>query len=782
MRAVLLQPQAVTADRSGNIYVSDPGDHRVRRIDASGVIHTIAGTGKPGSRGDAGPAVEAQLNAPYGLSLDSAGNLYVADLGNALVRRVSVDGVIKTAAGGGRETPSPDKPIEATAAKLVQPRDVVVDRAGNVFIADFGAHFVYKVTSDGMLSVVAGTGKPGTFKEERAATGASLSHPSALAIDAAGALLIADSGNGRVRRVAFERIGTLLDKSRKEIEIGTPISLAADISGRIFIADSGAPVLTVLPSGDQSYLDVTASGISAVSTSGLLFTSGRQVQRFSGGRITPIAGVSGNETGGDGSDPLEWRFTSPSAILRDLNGALCIADTANGRVRRLTSTGVLTTIAAELEAPISLAMDSRARLYVGDRASGGVYRLDNPNPPKLIVRGESRPIQPAAIVFDTADNLYIADAANNLIRRVAPDGDMTVVTGTGKDTTDGPALLSKLSNPAGLAFDSSGALWFSEAASGRIRRIANGQIVTLPGIEFREPRGIRFDRAGNLWVADAGAHRVYRIDPTGIWDPAAGSGDRGFSGDGRAALSASLSGPVDVFPETDGSVLVLDTDNNRVRRLSEPGSNNPISPGVTTAGGLTAAAISVLHGATRKEEAVAPGQLVCVTGDVLGTTEVLFDSKPGKILAQDNKRLTVVLPPVLPPGFVEVITRSGSIERGRAAVEIVPLAPGLLAANEGTGPAMALNQDGKLNGPNEPAGRGSIVSLFVTGHAQSSSITADMGSYGADVVWYGPAPGLTGILQVQIQTPAGFSPSGVVPVTLFFDGVRTQAGVTLFSR
>ena len=152
--------QGIAADRWGNLYLSDTDHHRVRKIDTTGVITTVAGTGAAGFSGDGGPATSAQLNLPYGIAVDLAGYLYIADLNNSRVRRVSPDGTINTYAGSGGQGSTGDGG-PATSAQMLTPRNVAVDAAGNLYISEFGGHRVRKVTPDGRIATAAGTGIAG---------------------------------------------------------------------------------------------------------------------------------------------------------------------------------------------------------------------------------------------------------------------------------------------------------------------------------------------------------------------------------------------------------------------------------------------------------------------------------------------------------------------------------------------------------------------------------------------------------------------------------------------
>lgn len=782
--AVLVQPQSVAADRAGNIYFADSGDHRVRRISPAGIIDTVAGTGSPGLKGDGGPALKAQLNAPYGIAVDLAGNLYIADLGNSCVRRVGADGVIQTVAGNGTELIRGTGGIAATQAKLSQPRDVAVDRAGNLFIADFGAHRVYQVSPEGMLTVVAGTGEAGTIRQNTPAALAPLSAPAALAIDSTGALYIGDSGNRRVRRLLAGQLITLLDRTGKELEFAAPTGIAVDQWNRVHVADGGSRVTVVSQTGE--FISIGIGGVAvAVNTNGEVFTaSERQILKLSGLTVTAMAGGGKGPTAGDGPNPDEWRFHSPSAIARDIGGHLFIADTGQGRIRRISYDGVLSTCTTRIQSPVALAFDSKWRLHAADRATGGVYRVEASGAVQLVWRSEGRYVNPAAIAFDASDNLFIADSYNHVIRKLTPEGAMTVLAGGGPTDSDGLALLSKLNAPASLAFDKAGALWFAEAGSGRIRKFSGGRLTSLPGIQLKEPKGLRIDAEGQIVVAESGGNRILRLTGAGEWLPLAGTGDRGFSGDGDLALGASLNAPSDVLPEADGTLLIVDNGNHRLRRLRPASTFEPADEDRTPPPGQVVSSVSVTHAATAAVQALAPGQLAYLTGDKLtANCKVSFGNASASVQAASDGRLTVRVPDSLNAGPFEVVAAAGSAVCGKGKAEIARRSPGIFTTEGNSRLAVALNEDNTPNGVLTPAARGSVITLYVTGEGVApGAVTADIGGYSSEVTWWGPAPGFAGVLQVNIRTPGGFSPSGMVNIALSVDGVPAQSGVMIVSR
>ena len=335
--AVLSQPEGIAIDSNGNVYVADADDNRVRKISSSGTIQTIAGTGHAGFSGDGGPAASAQINQPYGLALDPAGNLYIADLGNACVRKISPDGTINTVAGGGTVAPATTSTnLSAIDAKMNAPRNLAMDAAGNVYISDFGSNQVYVVSAAGLISVFAGSGTAGNSGDGGLAGSAQLSAPAGLACDAAGDLYIADSGNGLVREVVKGVINTVFS-------IASPTGVAVNSNGTLYVAASGYFGTTTLSLG---------SGLSgrdvAVDTTGDLFlTSGSFVQEMTvAGTVALVAGSgAARYYGGDGGPATMARLHMPTGIVLDDLGNAYIADTQNNRIRKILANGVIATFA-----------------------------------------------------------------------------------------------------------------------------------------------------------------------------------------------------------------------------------------------------------------------------------------------------------------------------------------------------------------------------------------------------------------------------------------------------
>ncbi len=254
--ATLALPFGMTADGSGNIFIADTNNHRVRRIDTSGNITTVAGNGQQGFTGDGGPATSAALNQPSAVALDAADNLYIADSSNHRIRKVS-NGTITTLAGNGTAGFSGDSGA-ATSAALNFPQGVAVDAAGDVYIADTKNHRIRKVTS-GTISTIAGNGDQNFAGDNGPAINASLDTPSAVVVDASGNVFVADTENHRIRKVAGGTITTLAGNGSAaytgdggpatSAALAYPLGVAADGSGSVFIADSDNNVIRRVSAG-----------------------------------------------------------------------------------------------------------------------------------------------------------------------------------------------------------------------------------------------------------------------------------------------------------------------------------------------------------------------------------------------------------------------------------------------------------------------------------------------------------------------------------------------------
>jgi sugar lactone lactonase YvrE len=261
--AQLRNPFDIVVDSTGNLYIADAGNSRIRKVTTNGVISTVAGNGDPGFSGDGGPAVLAQLSNPRGIALDTSGNIYIADTGNGRIRKVSSKGEITTIAGIAGN-PLPGNPSgdggPATEARIRSPYGLVVDAADNLYFSEMGASRVRKVAANGTISTVAGTGSRGFSGDGGLATAALLNSPLGVALDSAGNLYISDAVVSRVRQVTPEGTistiaGTGTRGSRGDngpadsAQLDSPLRVAFGPSNSLYIVDPGAQRIRAVSQG-----------------------------------------------------------------------------------------------------------------------------------------------------------------------------------------------------------------------------------------------------------------------------------------------------------------------------------------------------------------------------------------------------------------------------------------------------------------------------------------------------------------------------------------------------
>jgi uncharacterized protein (TIGR03437 family) len=686
----LQQPEGIVVDPAGNLYIADAANNRVRKVTPAGVISTVAGNGHQGFSGDNGPASAAQVNQPYGLALDAAGNLYIADYGNQRVRAIGANGNITTVAGNGQSGAYADGG-PATAALLLGPHDLATDAAGNLYISELLGHRVRRVTPGGTISTVAGMGIAGFSGDGGPATAAQLNQPAGLALDGAGNLYIVDSLNFRIREVLASAgtISTVCSQqtfnAQNFVYTVKPFGLAANAAGDLYFLDVDNSALWQLSSagvlaqvaGTPGTTGYTGDGQPALQTSlidpvevtldaaGDLYLSELQRVRCVAAATGLIDTVAGNGTfgyAGDGGNAMLAVLSAPTGLALN-NGSLYVADTNNGRVRQIAG-GSISTVAG-----------NGTPGYMGDGGPAVSARLDNPT----------------GLAFDPAGNLYIADAGNDNVRSVDPSGMIATFAGNGTSCAFGaegdPAGVTPLCAPQGVVADLAGNTYIADTkhnlviqvdAQGNVRTVAGDGTAGDAGAgntswgELYNPTGVALDSAGNLYIADTQNHRIRMLAPGGAISTMAGTGTAGFSGDGGAAAAAQLKAPSQVAVDAGGNVYIADTGNNRVRLVTADGN-------IATIAGTGDAAYNGDNGAAL---AIALSGPYGLTLDGQGNVYVA-DTGNSRVRMLSTAQ-TVVTPPTAPQLISVSLANAASLQAG-------PLAPGEIFSifGQGIGPDTA---------------------------------------------------------------------------------------------
>ena len=529
-------PTGVAVDSSGNVYIADYWNHTIREITPSGAVSTFAGlAGVPGSDDATGNL--ARFNTPSGVAVDSVGNVYVADYRNNTIRKITPAGTVTTLAG----TAGTWGPTDGTGgnARFNNPFAVAVDSLSNVYVADLWNFTIRKITPARVVSTFAGqAGTQGSA--DGTGSSARFSNPIGVAVDASNNVYVADYNNNTIQRITPARVVTTLagsasggsgsvDGTGRNARFNHPNGVAVDGGNNIYVADTdNQTIRKITPAGVVSTLSglAGASGSADGTGSNARFNNPYHVAADSAGniyvsdhqnhtvrKITParavstlagMAGVSGS-TDGTGSNA---RFNYPVGVAVDSLGNVYVADYQSHTLRMVTPDGDVSTLAG--------------LAGVNGSADG--------------TGSEARFALPWGVALDTTGNLYVADCGNHTIRKIKPVGaDWEVSTLAGlagvNGTADGTNSDARFYFPEGVAVDSAGNLYVADFQNHTIRKItavgADWVVSTVAGLagvsgstdgtggnaRFTNPDGVAVDSAGNIYVADYGNHTIRKGVP-----------------------------------------------------------------------------------------------------------------------------------------------------------------------------------------------------------------------------------------------------------------------------
>jgi sugar lactone lactonase YvrE len=580
-------PFGVAVDGAGNVFVADLENNTIRKITSSGVVTTLAGSaGLSGSADGTGAA--ARFSGPEGVAVDGAGNVFVADYHNNTIRKITPSGVVTTLAGTAGSSGSADG--TGAAARFNQPRGVAVDGSGNVFVADSYNNAIRKITPNGVVTTLAGTAGSYGSADGTGAT-ARFNNPSGVAVDGAGNVFVTDYNNTTIRKITPTGVVTTLagsaglsgsaDGTGAAARFSDPEGVAVDGSGNVLVADwenntirkiTPTGVVTTLAGTAGSYGSADGTGAAArflgpsgaaVDTAGNVFVAdsdNNTIRKITPtGVVTTPAGTAGSYGSADGTGAAA-RFDWPSGVAVDGAGNLFVADASNDTIRKITSSGVVTTLAGSAG-------------YSGSAdGTGAAARFNGPND----------------VAVDGAGNVFVADSNNNTIRKITSTGVVTTLAGSAAadpGSADGMGAAARFSYPEGVAVDGAGNVFVVDYWNSTIRKVTPaGAVTTFAGTaglagsadgtgaaaRFSALHGVAVDGAGNVFVADTGNNTIRKITSSGVVTTLAGSAGYSGSADGTGA-AARFNSPDGVAVDGAGNVFVADTDNNAIRKISTSG-------------------------------------------------------------------------------------------------------------------------------------------------------------------------------------------------------------------
>ncbi len=615
-------PVGITIDAAGNMYVADSINHRIRKITPAGVVTTFAGS----TQGFAnGTDIIAMFDTPTGITIDTSGNLYVADSNNHKIRKITPTGVVSTVAGSTQGFADGTN----VTAMFNTPSGVAIDASGNLYVADSNNQKIRKITPTGLVSTFAGS-----FQGYYDSTGASaqFNMPFGITIDSADIIYVADKNNSKIRKITTAGVVSTLagsstgfaDGISSSAKFTNPYGLSIDTAGNVFVADGGnnrirkitpSGVVTTFAGSTAGYIDNngtaaqfnTPEGI-VTDAAGNLYVTDANNQRIrkitSTGDVSTLAGSSYGYADGAGTTA---QFNGPWGMAIDSSNNLYVADQINHKIRKITPSGVVSTLAgstqgfingngisAQFNYPSGIAIDASDNVFVADQGNEKIRKI-TPSGSVSTFAGSSlgyadgigtaaQFYNPCSIATDTSGNLYVADSFNFKVRKITPSGVVSTFAGSSYGYTDSPGTSAQFAYFYGVATDLFGNVFVSDYGNNRIRKIdTTGGVTTLAGstsgntdgignaAQFYSLNGIATDAAGNVYVADSGNHSIRKITPAGVVSTLAGS-TKGFAdGDGASALFDT---PSAVAIDTSGNLYVADSGNNKIRKITQTLSVN----------------------------------------------------------------------------------------------------------------------------------------------------------------------------------------------------------------
>lgn len=569
-------PRGMDCDSAGNLYVADYDGATIRKIAPGGVVTTLAG--QPGVGGGTdGTGNAARFNLPVDVKVDGAGNLFVAD--RAAVRKVTAAGVVTTLAGLFGSTGSVDG--TGNAARFNSNAALAVDAAGNVYVADLGNRNIRKVTPAGVVTTLAGLAGAASSVIDGTGSAARFAGPAGMGLDGAGNLIVSENLHV-LRKVTPAGVVTTLagvpgfpsqhiDGVGSAARLSDPRGIVRDPLGNLFVACSGDTTIRKVTPGGAVTTFAGTPGLAGTTNTGGNFNQPDGVALDSNGdlfvcdatnhtirKITPagvistFAGLAGNPGNVDSTGSAA-RFVFPHAIAVDGSNNLYVADTISSTIRKITPGGVVSTLAGTAFASgyvdatgaaarfsnsvVSIAAQADGTVYVADR---GNHRIRKITPAGVVTTlagsGAAAEVdgtgtgasfnEPSAICVDAAGFVYVGTYSGRTLRKITPASVVTTLAGLGNTfgTVDGTGAAARFGGLTGAVVDGLGNIFLSDGGINVIRKVtATGVVTTIGGLagnssgsadglgaaaRFSTPGGIALDAAGNLYVGEIGTHLI----------------------------------------------------------------------------------------------------------------------------------------------------------------------------------------------------------------------------------------------------------------------------------
>jgi hypothetical protein len=590
--AKFLLPTGVAVDGAGNVYVADAYNSTIRQVSINGVVTTIAGQAGISGTNNGSATNGASFLYPYGVAVDSSTNIYVADTGNSLIRKIANGSVTNI---GGNASPA-----------FYYPYGLATDSAGNVYVADTGNSLIRKI-ANGSVTTIGGNASPAFY------------YPFAVATDSAGNVYVADTGNSLIRKIANGSVTTIAGNASPAFSY--PYGIAVDSATNIYVAEYYDQIIRVItPGGEVNTLAGNAGlygdgdGLYGSPSAtfkypwGVAVDSATNVYVGDSGngnirKITPLGALS-TLAGPDESYGVDGPVDSPAAVPKfyqphgvAVDGAtnLYVADYYNNCIRLVTPAGTVTTLAGSVSGvngtndgtntsakfyyPSGLCVDAATNIYVADYYNSTVRKITpdatHSNWVTATIAGlagvtnyvnatngaNARFDGPSAVAVDSATNLYVTDVGNKVVRKLTLIGTNWAVTNY--PGASGPAFVS----PHGIAVDSSNNVYVADSGANLIYTIAPGGVVTSNGgALFNSPQGVAVDKAGNIYIASTGANTILEITSGGQYTNTI-AGTNGFAGSADGLGSAAqFDSPIGLAVDASSNVYVADALNNTIRK------------------------------------------------------------------------------------------------------------------------------------------------------------------------------------------------------------------------